>query len=400
MVEILTVLTAASWAANWGIDRLGIGDSTGDSNRHGLRITYHLSCLTSLDWGVVALVMLSAASLLWSEHLRVAAREFRTVVLEAGIFYALLRAMLRDRRAIWRVVDAWVLGGALIALVGVFQWAFGQNLITAEGVWRVRGFYGSPNNLALYLGRVLPLGVAVVAVGAFPLQAVKTGRRGRRRWLYGAAALVMAAALFLTYSRGAWLLGVPAALLFLATMRDRRAVAVAVGGLAVIAVVVVLVVGVGRLTSLLDTTEGTTFFRLQLWQSSWAMIRDHPLLGVGLDNFLYHYRTRYVLPTAWEEFNLSHPHNLVFDFWLRLGLPGLGILVWLQAAFFRWGWRTYRRLPESRERLLALGLLAGMVNFVAHGLVDNAFFLVDLGFAFMLMAALMHGLNDVSGANH
>jgi O-antigen ligase len=210
----------------------------------------------------------------------------------------------------------------------------------------------------------------------------------------------MAAALFLTYSRGAWLLGVPAALLFLATMHDRRAVAVAVGGLAVIAVVVVLVVGVGRLTSLLDTTEGTTFFRLQLWQSSWAMIRDHPLLGVGLDNFLYHYRTRYVLPTAWEEFNLSHPHNLVFDFWLRLGLPGLGILVWLQAAFFRWGWRTYRRLPESRERLLALGLLAGMVNFVAHGLVDNAFFLVDLGFAFMLMAALMHGLNDVSGANH
>jgi O-antigen ligase len=153
-------------------------------------------------------------------------------------------------------------------------------------------------------------------------------------------------------------------------------------------------VGVGRLTSLLDTTEGTTFFRLQLWQSSWAMIRDHPLLGVGLDNFLYHYRTFYVLPDAWEEFNLSHPHNLVFDFWLRLGLPGLIVLAWLLVAFFRRSWRAYRALPEGNERLLVLGLMGGMVNFVAHGLVDNAFFLVDLAFVFMLMLALVQITND------
>ena len=36
-----------------------------------------------------------------------------------------------------------------------------------------------------------------------------------------------------------------------------------------------------------------------------------------------------------------------------------------------------------------VGLMAGMVYFVAHGLVDNAFFLVDLGFSFALMAAVV-----------
>jgi len=30
-----------------------------------------------------------------------------------------------------------------------------------------------------------------------------------------------------------------------------------------------------------------------------------------------------------------------------------------------------------------------MVNFLAHGLVDAAFFLVDLSFVFMLMVALI-----------
>jgi len=121
------------------------------------------------------------------------------------------------------------------------------------------------------------------------------------------------------------------------------------------------------------------------------MVRDHPLLGVGLDNFLYEYRTRYVMPTAWEEFNLSHPHNLVLDFWLRLGLPGLLWLGWILVLFFRRGWRVDRRLRSAsgQDRLLTLGLMAGMVNFLAHGLVDAAFFLVDLSFVFMLMVALI-----------
>lgn len=373
MVEILTVLTAAAWAVQWGLRRIGLGLPARRSEK---------SRMTTLDWGIVALLLVSTASLTWAAHFRVAAREYRTVVLEAVAFYGLLRAMLDERRDIWRVADAWMLGGVLIALVGCLQWALGENLISAEGVWRVRGFYGSPNNLALYLGRVFPLTLAVAV----------WGRDGLRRWACGLAAVIIAAALFLTYSRGAWLLGVPASLLFLAAMRGRRSFLITVGGLTAFLTMAILVVGIGRLTSLFDTGQGTTFFRLQLWQSSWKMIQDHPLLGVGLDNFLYQYRTYYVLPTAWEEFNLSHPHNLVLDFWLRLGLPGLGLLVWLLVAFFRQSGRVYRSLPEGNDRILILGLMGGMVNGVAHGLVDHSFFLVDLAFVWMIILALMQGM--------
>lgn len=403
MVEILTLLTAVGWLGSrvlgGGEQGLNAGNRRSESQGHSASIAHYLSRCTALDWGVVALIFAGALSLLWSTHLREAAREFRTVVFEAGIFYGLLRAMIQKRSDVWRVSDAWVLGGALIGAVAVYQWAFGQNLITAEGVWRVRGFYGSPNNLALYLGRVFPLCVAIAVWGPAPnpqsqlpaaANAKRVGLPGlHRKWVYGVAMVVMAAALFLTYSRGAWLLGVPVALLFLAAMRGRRAFAIALGLLAIGVVALALVVGAGRLTSLLETTEGTTFFRLQLWQSSWAMIRDHPVQGVGLDNFLYYYRSQYVLPTAWEEFNLSHPHNLVFDFWLRLGLAGLVALIWLLVSFFRQGWRSYRSLPEGDARLLLLGVMGGMVNFVAHGLVDNAFFLVDLGFVFALMLAMV-----------
>lgn len=396
MVEILLVLTAVGWGANWLLARWTGSVATRGSSRQesAAHITRGAARLTAMDWGVIALVAVGAGSLLWAEQGREAAREFRTVVLEAGIFYGLLRSMLprlarlgsteSEGRATWRVVDAWVLGGTLIALVGLGQWVFGENLISAEGVGRVRGFYGSPNNLALYLGRVLPL---VVAIAAW-------GQSGRRRWAYLLASLLMAGAMFLTYSRGAWIVGVPASLLFLAVLRGRRTLAVAVGVLVVVAIVVLAVVGAGRLTPLLDTNTGTTFFRVQLWRSSLAMIRDHPLLGVGLDNFLYAYRSSYVLPTAWAEFDLSHPHNFVFDFWLRLGIPGLLTIVWLLVAFYRKAWQWYRRLDEGDAQLLVLGLMAGMVNFVAHGLVDNAFFLVDLAFVFVLMLALVQAVSS------
>jgi O-antigen ligase len=384
MVEILTLLTAGGWLVNtvlvewWSL--LDIS-----------RLRQRLASFAPIDWGVLALVVVGGISLTWAEHTRVAAREFRSVLLEAGVFYGLLRTMVAVRRregseelSVWWVVDAWVFGGTVIAVVGLFQWILGHNLITAEGVWRVRGFYGSPNNLALYLGKLFPVAVALVA----------WGQHGRRRLFYGVATVLIALAIFLTYSRGAWIVGVPVSLLFLAALRGRRTLVLAAGILVLVGAIVLLLVGVGRLTSLLDTAGGTTFFRLQLWQSSWAMIRDHPLLGVGLDNFLYHYRTYYVLPTAWEEFNLSHPHNLIFDFWLRLGVPGLAAFLWVLVSFFQKGFIAYRLLPQGNERLLTLGMMAGMVNLVAHGLVDNAFFLVDLAFAFVLMLAVVQAVGD------
>jgi O-antigen ligase len=414
MVEILTILTAVAWVLNWGVARLFSGSKeegvpvpssdlrisgwrvSGDqgpanrtrapSSEAGTQVGPWESArplrLSALDWGVLALVLLGAVSLLWAEHVRVAAREFRTVVLESALFYVLLRMMAQDRQRLWQVVDAWLLGGMAIAVVGLLQLVVGENLIAADGVARIRGFYGSPNNLALYLGRLLPLALALFGW----LQ------RGRRRVFYGLAFALISAALVLTYSRGALLLGAPASLLLVTALRGRRALLVTLALLLLSGAILFFLAGPTRMISMLNLEQGTTFFRLQLWQSSWNMILDHPVLGVGLDNFLYHYRTYYVLPTAWEEFDLSHPHNLVLDFWLRLGLLGLVVLFWLLIAFFRRGWQAYRRLPEGRDRLLVLGLMGGMVGAVVHGLVDNAFFLVDLAFAFMLALALVQSL--------
>jgi O-antigen ligase len=93
---------------------------------------------------------------------------------------------------------------------------------------------------------------------------------------------------------------------------------------------------------------------------------------------------------------LSHPHNILLDFGTRLGIGGIVVLLWSQIAYWRVAWRLYHRLPKGAIRALILGLMASMIATLAHGLVDNSFFLVDLGFIYMLTLGVVARLAVVS----
>ena len=112
------------------------------------------------------------------------------------------------------------------------------------------------------------------------------------------------------------------------------------------------------------------------------------LLGVGLDNFLYNYPD-YMREEAAIEPTLSHPHNLALDYATRLGILGVLVLVWLQATFWRNALRLYSKGSRPSLRLAALALMASMADFLAHGLVDNSYFLIDLAFVFWLTIGLL-----------
>src|SRR5262249_59188107 len=57
--------------------------------------------------------------------------------------------------------------------------------------------------------------------------------------------------------------------------------------------------------------------RLEYWGVTWAMIADHPWLGVAPGNFGRHY-PRYMPPSAFEK--LQDPHNFVLEMWATSGV--------------------------------------------------------------------------------
>jgi O-antigen ligase len=367
MVEIATLLCLASW----GVRRI--------------QRSIHQSLIAALrgfslaDFGVLSLTLVAAVSTVFADYSRVALRELRVVILEPALFYLMLRTSALSKRDTWRIVHAFVGGAVAVALIGLSQYALDVNVITAEeGFRRLRSVYGSPNNAALYLGRALPM---LLAVALFAT---------RRRWraVYAALALPVALALLLSFSRAAILLGVPASLLVLGVLAGGRWRWIALGTMAAAALATIPLLSTPRFTGLLDPNTGTLFFRLQLWRSSWKMFLDHSGLGVGPDNFLYQYRGRYILPSAWQEPHLSHAHNVLLTFATRLGFLGLAAGLLLHVSFWR------RALPlvqpaDGDRRTLILGLTGSMAYTLAHGMVDASYFFVDLAFAFLLTLGLV-----------
>jgi len=333
--------------------------------------------LVACDYAVIFFVLAGLVSVRIAGNFGVANREFRVIVLEPALLYALIRVSNLGIERLKRLVDALILSALAISLLGLYQFFFTNYVIIGEGVRRILSVYGSPNNLALYLDRMLPM---LIALAIFD-------EDKRRRIAYAVIAVPIAVCLYLTYSRAALLVGLPAGLAVVAIASGRRA-RIGLGALFIVGIIALApFTQTERWQSLFQEGTGTGFFRVSVWQSAAEMIRDHPIFGVGLDNFLYEY-PKYIKPDAWREPNLSHPHNIILDFWTRMGMLGLGALVWMMIGFFK------TRIKEMREmngngRAVVIALMAGMVAAIAHGMIDAAYFFVDLAFVWMLMLGVM-----------
>jgi len=384
LAEIVVLMCLVSWLLHnlAGSARRLSAEKT-DKN---LAISLAVNKLSTMDWAALTFVAAATASLFIAEYPRYALREFRGIVFEPALLYMMLRTTARDNRTLWRIVDALILAGVIVALIGLIQYAFKINIITAEeGQHRLRSVYGSPNNVGLFLGRVLPIMVAVTFVG-----------HGRRRWFYGLCAVPVALAIVLSFSKGALLLGVPAAMLVIGILAGGRWLWAMPAALVGSGLAALPILHTPRFASLLDPSSGTSFFRISVWKSAVLMVRDHPILGVGLDNFLYQYRGRYMFPEAWAEPNLSHPHNVILDYAVRMGLLGLAAGIWLQTVFWHAA-LPLRKLRDPLNRALAIGLMASMTDFLAHGLVDAAYFVPDLAYVFFITLAMVQTLRGAAG---
>ena len=369
--------------------------------RRRTAIQYPISNTGYLDAFVLLLLVIGFFAALDARLKGYAFYDWRVTFLTPAVFYLLItRFTLRRAGGVRLLGRVALLGGALVSLIALAQFVTGHYGM-AEGAPRVQALYGSANNLALVLGRLLPL---AVALAFWPTSKKESHAKAQRRkegkgrdnlgvlasWreklLPLLALLIIAAAGFLTFSKGLLFISLPVGMLtlfiFQKSLRKPILVLAALGVLALIPFL-----NTPRLTQI---SSGTGQFRLYLWRSAWRMWLDHPWLGVGPDNFLYAYRSYYVLPAAWEELNLSHPHNFIFDLLTRVGLLGFLAGMGLVLGTIWAGFQHLRTsiTPGHPLRPWLLGLWAGFIAGMAHGLIDNSLFLPDL----MILSLLAAGV--------
>ncbi|MBI5927854.1 MAG: O-antigen ligase family protein [Chloroflexi bacterium] len=343
--------------------------------------------LSTLDIVLMMFFGLAVISLSWADLRSEALRELRTMIIDPLAFYVLLRLARLKEKDLALLAEGLILTGTMVALVGLYNYITETYVVfTPEGAKRLVGIYGSPNSVALELGRCLPFAFAylILPVGWW------------RRVYAGVGGAIMLLAVLLTQSMGAIAFGLPAAFVVIILGWQGRRAWLPLGGLAIAGGVALIPLSlvVPRLRHIFDFDN----IRINVWRSAIELIKDHPITGVGLDQFLYAYRGRYILSEAWADPDLSHPHNVVLDYWVRLGIFGVLIGVWLQVAFWRTAVSAYQQVRKSNPLLLAivLGAMGSMADFLAHGMIDSAYFAINLSFIFMLLLVLVQEIGNTA----
>jgi len=322
-----------------------------------------------------ALLVLAVATMTWiaDPDLRSdSLRALRRVIIEP-LFVIPALTEVRRRSAAFRLVPWLAVPAMGVSILAFVQLALGRSTLDIGGIERPIGTFTHPNNLSFYLERTVLFA---------PLLALPFARRyGRVAWLPPA---VVVAATLATISRGAAIaLGVGAAILLWEVLRARWRI---YAGLAAIGLLLVFA------SRYFAESGDSVDARRTIWESAIDMIRDRPLTGIGLDQFLGQYGRRYVRPEGWPERSTSHPHNVVLDFWLSLGIGGLAVL-WLLLELC---WRRFRasmnRSAWSVERVSVAMIAAGL----AHGLIDNSFFLPYLA-TFTLIGLGLSTVGEATG---
>jgi O-antigen ligase len=387
--EIMILLTASAWIfrqlSSWGQYR-----QANFNHLNYVRPIKQMKQWSPIDWFIAGWFTLGLVSLIWAERRGQAITELRVMIAEPVLFYVIFRTTHLDKKAILRIVDAMILAGLVVAIISLWQFFNGQAIITAEdGSRRLAGVYGSPNNIGLFLGRCIPFVLAFFLVSKIDL---------KRRIVAAMILVAMGLTVVLSKSAGAIFIGVPAAsIAVIILVLGRRARLVLVILLSVALVAFIISLQSARFARVLEFDSGTNFFRIRAWQSAINMIRDHPITGIGLDQFLYAFRGHYIMPDAENEPNLSHPHNILLDFWVRLGFFGVVLLIGLFIVFWRKARYLYQLYQTDNPYYFAIsvGMIGCMVDIVTHGLIDNSVFVQDLVYIFVLLLALTVTLPNI-----
>ncbi len=301
----------------------------------------NLPAFSSQPWvmlPVLAVVASAIVSTRFSEHSYFGIGLFPRLCGNVAIFFLAANAA---RESTGRIRQLWIAVAVMVAANGLVRLKFEPEFLSTLGNW---------DFLGVYLAASLVVGISI----------------GGTWTLLGS--LILLAAMLFCRSRGAWLaLGAVAVLWFL-RFGDRF-----VRRWQARAIVVLLALMIVSLSGWSYVREQWQIdVRPLIWKGTVSMIAARPLLGHGLGAYVAVY-PQYRLPQYFlrpKSTNVTdHAHNELLEVAAEQGLVGLAATLWLWGMAVWCGLRASRQ-SDGSERRATLGLLAAMLVFMLHGLVD------------------------------
>ncbi|MCX5700361.1 MAG: O-antigen ligase family protein, partial [Candidatus Omnitrophica bacterium] len=282
----------------------------------------------------------------------------------------------RDTRRIVKAVCVFLFGVTLVGLTVFTQKFLGFEFLRGRSSGGISspsiGPFNNPNYLAAYLACVIPI---VLSFGLW-----KWKRVAIKLVLFLIFGLLILAS-FWTVSRGGWL-GLIAGLIF-----------------------VILLTSYHRIKNffwllfwfnyffLMPLIMIVLFFyknnseRLILVHGALRMIKEHPLLGIGIGTFMDHCALYSKSPLVY------YAHNCYLQMWAESGILSLLSFLSLFGYIFYMSIKVSLRISRSLNYFILIGLTAGLLGFLVNSFFEVSLYSFQLGFLFWVVLGLTVTLN-------
>ena len=334
---------------------------------------------------LIAFLMLALLSTYFSPSVSQSSVVLVHGIIEPIALGLILLALRPSRMDLVRVAIVLGVSAGLGCAINIIQTVPGAPSLAALQARRLYFSLVTYDNVGL-LGDLLAMAVPLL-VGALLARRSLHLRSSTSTLLLLALAACLAG-LFLTFSKSAWLAAsFGTALLALLAVRSwpgRLTIVAAAGLLSAIVVpwpalvlqlapnlnstyrvAMVSIEGARRFDSWNPATvagQGSVMFRLRAAEAGLHMAVDHPLLGVGLNQYRRFYLAGYSISPI--DLHIDHAHSIWPELAAELGFPAMALVALLYAAALLALWHVYRNPPDSATRLLAATFIAAIVAWV------------------------------------
>lgn len=266
------------------------------------------------------------------------------MLLAVTMFYFITKSLFDGEKDYRKLIKLFLVQGIILAIYGIVQY-IGSNYSI-----RVTSFTSNPNTLPNYFIIIVPLVMTLF----YSCNSIKG------KLLIAISITSMLVCLFLTFSRGGYW-GILATSLCFITLNNKK--------------VVTWFIGLGVLLSPLAIyyslfyRVGSQLERIAIWQSSWKMFKDHPLIGIGLGQFKPLYPLYIMKP-----YTYIHPHaqSIIFQRFVEVGIIGGVAFLWLiyKISLYSVHYFKLKKIDDNHRRVFS-ACVSGLLGVLVHGLIDD-----------------------------
>jgi O-Antigen ligase len=294
--------------------------------------------------------------------------------------YLVICVLIKSRSDLQRATYGLVVWGAVVGLLLTISFVAGWSAdLGPEASYEVKDEVGiglgRSNYVAAILVLILPIGMSTIF-----------SHRGLQRILLAVSSGLMSLGLLITMSKGAFLSLAVGLICSVPLMRRQ--------GIRLRHAVIFLIITfsfflliprdlvLSNLNMFVYRLATPDLDRVDLWNVAWQTFTRNPLVGVG-PGAIYLYNQQFAIAVA-------DTHNFVLQQLAELGIIGAMPFFLILGTFLRRSYRLCTRLASDDPlRFLPVGLFAGMLSTLVHGLVEPTFPGQQYAVVFWLCMGLM-----------